>query len=221
MSLGAQTLPNQPIWKYTLLTGSELIVECPICALAPFTLPLQGTASLQAIEFTPGYALYAVTNVAFSTTNGPPFQYQLTGGGTYQAPGLPAFGQNMFLDLDVFDGTTHSEAMFTNAVSTITVKMPLIQINLDQTNGTPARACHLKLLAAPVPQFTSIVPDVQTQSVRLAWLSNGLSVQVERASAVGGPFAPVGAPTSDESFVDTGALINTTRLFYRLRWTGS
>lgn len=216
----AQTLPDQPIWKYVLLKGSEFIIECPICALAPITQPLQGTMELQAVEFTPGFALYAVTNIVFiaGAPGGP--QSKLSGAGTYQAPGLPSFGQRMSLDLNVLYQSSQSEAFFTNPVTTVTINMPVIQINLDQTNGSPARLFHLKLLAAPVLQLVSIVPEVQSGSVRLDWLSNGLPVQVERAVTVNGPFLSVGDLTTDESFVDTGVLTNQTSLFYRLRWNG-
>ena len=217
---GAQGLQNQPVLNYTLLEGSELVVECPICALAPITFPLRGTAGLKAIEFTPGFALYAVTNVAFTTGGASTQDYNLTGSGTYQAPGAPSFGQEMFLNLQVQHGTSQSECFFTNPVSTVTVKMPMIQINLDQTNATATTLYHLKLLAAPVVQLVGIAADPSTAGVRLDWLSNGLPVQVERASTITGPFVSLGSQTSAQSWVDAGALTNHSPLFYRLRWSG-
>ena len=160
------------------------------------------------------------SNLVFTAGSPGGLQSKLSGAGTYQAPGLPSFGQRMFLDLNVVYQSSQSEAFFTNPVTTVTFNMPVIQINLDQTNGTPARLFHLKLLAAPVIQLVSIVPELQSGSVRLDWVSNGLPVQMERAVTVNGPFVSVGNLTTDQSFVDSGALTNGTSSFYRLRWNG-
>jgi hypothetical protein len=95
---------------------------------------------------------------------------------------------------------------------------PQVQINVDQTNGTPARVYHLKMIAMPVPRLTSIIPQTDLGNVHLEWSANGQKVQLEKAETVNGPYTALGGATTDSSFTDVGALTNRSETYYRLRW---
>jgi len=66
-------------------------------------------------------------------------------------------------------------------------------------------------------RFLSIVPDYKTGNVRLEWASNGGTVQVEYSTNVAGPFSPLSTITKETFFIDSGALTERNRTFYRLR----
>jgi hypothetical protein len=72
--------------------------------------------------------------------------------------------------------------------------------------------------APPRITFTVISADLSTGNVNLHWQSQGQQVQVQRANAVTGPFAPIGAPQSGTSYTDPGILKTNTRAFYRISY---
>jgi len=208
-------LPSETTRIYTLLTGSELTDDCPICDRIPIVVPLTGTFRLQFIEETPLFTRYQIQDIAFRADTKPSL-YQVTGTGTYELGGEVAVVQDMFLDVNITNGFTNTRALCVNADRTVTQRWPEIQIEVGQTNGTETQVYSLKLIAAPALQFRAIIPDRQTGDVRLQWDSNGGQAQVERAAAVAGPYSPISPITTDLSFTDVGALTNHA-LFYRLR----
>jgi hypothetical protein len=213
----AQTPPAQPIQPYALLQGSQLIDECPICGRVPITVPMAGTMGLRLVEKNPLFARYELLSIAFRAGSEPGPHYQVMGSGTYQVGGEKVIVQEMSLDLQIDNGVTKTLSFCTNAVGTVDLPWPEIQISVDQTNGTPAQLYHLKLVAAPALQFLSIMPELQTGNLRLEWEGNGGQVRLERAENVDGPYSALTPITTDQAFEDVGVLTNRTRYFYRLR----
>ena len=74
----------------------------------------------------------------------------------------------------------------------------------------------MAIVAAPAPRLLSVMPDAQTGNVRLQWQAYD-AVQLDRATAVTGPYSPVATNLTSQSFVDVGALTNQSQLYYRLR----
>jgi len=67
-------------------------------------------------------------------------------------------------------------------------------------------------------RLTSITPDLKTGNVTLQWLGPGQQFQVLRATAVTGPFTPIGAPQPGTSYTDPGILKTNASAFYRIRY---
>ena len=106
---------------------------------------------------------------------------------------------------------------FTNANRAVQRAWPQLQVNVVQTTYTLEHGgIHLTLVAAPAARLLSVMPDAQTGSVRLQWQAYD-AVQLERATAVTGPYSPVATNLTSQSFVDVGALSNQSQLYYRLR----
>lgn len=152
-SIGSQPAsgpPAAPAWHYTLLKGSSLTDECPICGIPPLSLPLEGTFQLRLLEQNPLFSTYALENIAFEAalSSGP--TYKLRGQGRYRIGGEVAVSQEMFLELSVDDGHTNRLCYFTNADGSVRRGWPLLQVALDQTNSTDLKRFSLGLLAAPV-----------------------------------------------------------------------
>ncbi len=215
LATGWAQLPPETTRIYTLLSGSELTDDCPICDRVTIVVPLTGTFRLQFIEQTPLFTRYEIQDIAFRADTKPSL-YQVTGTGTYEVGGEVAVVQDMFLDVDITNGFTNTRALCVNADRTVTQRWPEIQIEVDQTNGTPGQVYSLLLIAVPALQFRAIIPDRQAGDVRLQWDGNGGQAQLERARAVGGPYSPISPITTDLSFTDRGALTNQSS-FYRLR----
>ncbi len=215
LATGWAQLPSESTRIYTLLSGSELTDDCPICDRVTIVVPLTGTFRLQFLEQTPLFTRYEIQDIAFRADTKPSL-YQVTGTGTYEVGDEVAVVQDMFLDVDITNGFTNTRALCVNADRTVTQRWPEIQIEVDQTNGTPGQVYSLLLIAVPALQFRAIIPDRQAGDVRLQWDGNGGQAQLERARAVGGPYSPISPITTDLSFTDRGALTNKS-LFYRLR----
>jgi hypothetical protein len=208
-------LPSESIRIYTLLSGSELTDDCPICDRIPIVVPLTGTFRLQFLEQTPLFTRYEIQDITFRADTKPSL-YQVTGTGTYEVGGEVAVVQDMSLDVKITNGITNTRAFCVKMDRTVAQPWPKIQIQVGQTNGTPGQVYSLMLIAVPALQFRAIIPDRQTGNVRLEWDSNGGQAQLERATAVAGPYSPIPPITTGLSFTDRGALTNQS-LFYRLR----
>jgi hypothetical protein len=210
----AQT--NSP-QKYTLLAGSQLIDDCPICDRPTILAPMTGTFDLHLLEQNPLFARFELLNISFEagTNLGP--KYKGIGSGIYQVGGEVALIQNLFLDVEINNGFTNTEALCTNTNTRVNEPWPKIQVSVDQTNGTPGQVYHLDLIAIPVPTISPSVVDYSSGSVRLEWDANGGEFQVERAPEIGGPYSALAPPTTNSSFTDVGVLTNQPRAFYRLR----
>jgi hypothetical protein len=145
--------PAPPAWHYTLLNGSTLTDDCPICGRPSIPLPMQGTFQLRLIQENPLFATYALENIAFDA--GPPggTTYKVRGQGIYQVGGEVGLVQEMFLEAWVDDGRTNKLCYFTNTEPAVRRGWPLVQITLVQTNGTDIQRFYLDLRAAPVREI--------------------------------------------------------------------
>jgi hypothetical protein len=201
---------------YTLLSGSQLTDECPICDRIPIVLPLKGTFGLRILDQTPISTRYDLLNISFQagTTSGP--EYQVVGSGVYQVGGEVAVSQQMFVNAVISNGFTNVNALCMSTSGPVSQPWPRIQIQVDQTNGTASKVYHLTLVAVPAPQFRSIIADAQSRDVILAWDGNGGMVQLERAPGIGGPYSAASPIITNSSFTDAEALTNSAQFFYRL-----
>ncbi len=150
----AQPLPEttQP-WTYTLLEGSQLTDDCPICDRLPTVVPMRGKFDLQLIEEHPLYTRYAVQNISF--TAGAPFGhfYKMSGQGTLQVGGEVALVQAMSLEVEIDNGATKTLSYMTNVTGLVERLWPMIKIQLLQTNGTQTQVYELELAAAPLREI--------------------------------------------------------------------
>lgn len=212
--VAAQT--NSP-QKYTLLAGSQLTDDCPICGRPTIIVPMTGTFELHLLDQNPLFTRFELLNIFFQagTKAGP--EYKVVGSGTYQVGGEVALVQDLFLDVRINNGFTNTEARCTNADPGVKAVWPKIQVNVDQTNGTLSQVYHLALIAIPVPAISPLVVDYSSSSVRLEWDANGGEFQVERAPEIGGPYSALAPATTNSSFTDVGVLTNQPMSFYRLR----
>lgn len=215
--LRAQTNTSPPVMAYSLLTGSQLVDDCPICDRVPIAVAMTGTFHLQFRLANPLFGTYDLSAISFHAANAAGSQYAVTGSGTYEYGGLAGSIQNARLSLTIDRGSQQTVGYFTNSGNVTGLAWPNIQTNVEQTNGTPSQVYHLRIIAVPVPQITAILPDPHTGNVLVQWLGNGQTDQVERADSAAGPYAPLSPLTSDQSFTDLGVLTNRLQFFYRLR----
>lgn len=207
--------------RYTLLTGSEFLHDCGWCGAPPLDLSMTGTFTLRVLDSSdPLVTRYQLTNIFFAA-EGHATDRLLTGEGTYQVEGKEVLLQDVSLALQVgygsFSQMFFTNVFFTNANRAVQRAWPKLQVNVVQTTYTLEHGgIHLTLVAAPAPRFLSALPDAQTGSVRLQWQAYDV-VQLERATAVSGPYSTVEINLTSQSFVDVGALTNQTQLYYRLR----
>jgi hypothetical protein len=211
----AQT--NAPPQKYTLLTGSQLIDDCPICGRPTILAPMTGTFYLHVLDQNPLFTRFELLNIFFHAGTNPGPEYKVIGSGIYQVGGEVAVVQNLFLDVEINNGFTNTEALCANINTGVHVSWPKIQISMNQTNGTPGQVYYLDLIAIPVPATHPPVVDYSSGSVRLEWEANGGEFQVERAPEMGGPYAALAPASTNSSYTDAGVLTNQPRAFYRLR----
>ena len=212
--LVAQT--NSP-QAYTLVTGSELIDDCPICGRPAILAPMTGTFELHLIDQNVLFTRFELVNISFHAGTNPGPEYKVTGSGIYQVGGEVALVQKLFLDVWINNGFTNTETLCTNTNIGVNGRWPKIQVSVDQTNGTPGQVYHLDLIAIPVPTVSPMGVDYSSGSVRLKWEANGGEFQVERAPEIGGPYSALAPATTNSTFTDVGVLTNQPRAFYRLR----
>ena len=201
--------------KYTLLAGSQLVDDCPICDRLTILAPMAGTFELQLMEQNPLFTRFKLLNIFFHAGTNPGPEYKVTGNGTYEVGGEVALLQNLFLDVWINNGFTNVEALCANTNTAVKEQWPKIQVSVDQTNGTPGQVYHLDLIAIPVPTVSQSV-DYTSGTLRLQWNANGGEFQVERSPEIQGPYLEVAPPSTNASFTDVGILTNQARAFYRL-----
>lgn len=141
------------IWQYRLLPGSQLSDDCPVCARPTILQPMQGTFRLRRVRENPLFSTYAVENIAFTAGGPAGRRYQVVGRGAYQVGGEVGLFQEMFLEVRIDNGVTNTLCYFTNATPTVDRGWPMLQITLNQTNGTPLQTFTLELNAAPLRQI--------------------------------------------------------------------
>ena len=152
-SVEAQQAQSGPVWSYALVDGSQLVDDCPICDRVPIIRPLRGTFQLRLVQQDPLFSTYALENLSFTAgdTNGP--NYKVVGNGTYRVGGEIALQQYIFLEVSIDNGSTNQLCFFTNAVSSVSRLWPMIQVGVDQTNGTEAQQFHLDIGTAPLREI--------------------------------------------------------------------
>ncbi len=209
-------LPDSNTRIYTLLSGSRLTNDCLLCDRVPIVAPMTGTFRLRFVGQDPLYTHYQVQEISFHAGTNGGAEYWVSGSGTYQVGGELAVVQDLFLDVNINNGFSKTEALCANADRAVTQRWPRIEVSVLQTNGTEAEVYSLVLVAEPALQFLAITPDYRNRNVVLQWDSNGRQTQLERAAMVEGPYSPISPITTDQTFTDLGALTNQAA-FYRLR----
>ncbi|MCX6927733.1 MAG: hypothetical protein NT154_31660 [Verrucomicrobia bacterium] len=155
---GGQTL--NPPWVYTLVDGSQLLDDCPICDHVSIPVPMRGTFRLRLLMQGPLFSTYAMEDISFRAGSPGGTTYQLTGQGIYVFGGEVANLQSLSLTLLIDDGANPVLGYFTNDSSFVTRRWPMMQISVTQTNGTAARVFHLGINAAPFREiwFSTVQP---------------------------------------------------------------
>ena len=150
----APTAPSR-IWNYTLLPGSQLVDDCPVCGRPPIVVPMQGTFQLRLIQENPLFSTYAWDAVAWTAGTAGTTTYKVVGKGTYQIGGEVGLLQDLLLEVYIDSGWTNRLCYLTitNGVHTVSRPWPLIEISVDQTNGLPQQQYHLDLLATPLREI--------------------------------------------------------------------
>jgi len=156
----AAVLPSRPAAAqvtnrlgYTLLEGSYFIDECLICGRPTIEEPLRGKFDLVLLQDTAPYSKYAVQNIDFVAGQGSTLERHITGDGTYVRFEEFAILQDMELAVQIKDSYTNRPAFFTNDSRSVEQPLPLIQVDLKQTNGTLLQTFSMHLLAAPVREI--------------------------------------------------------------------
>ena len=209
-------LPDASTRIYTLISGSELTDDCPICDRIPIVVPMTGTFRLRFLDQNPLLARYLIQDLSLHAGTNGGAEYWVSGNGTYEVGGEVAVAQDVFLDVEIKNSFTNTRALCVNEDHAVKQPWPQIQVSTLQTNGTETQLYSLKLVAVPALQFRAMLPVFQNKSLRLQWDSNGHQVELERAVIVGGPYSPVSPITTNQTFTDVGVLTNQA-LFYRLR----
>jgi hypothetical protein len=142
---------NRP-WAYQLLHDSELSDDCPICGRPTIVAPMSGSFSLRLLESNVISTRYALENISF-TASAASRSYIITGNGTFQIGGEFALLQTMLLQLQIDDGISNKLCYFTNVSSIVNRLWPMLDVTLDQTNGTFTQTYSLRLTAAPLREI--------------------------------------------------------------------
>ena len=152
LALGASLAPGAglpPVWNYTLLPDSTLTDECLICNRPTLLVPMRGTFQVRLLDENPLFATYAVEAVSFVAGDPAGRLYKAVGQGTYSIGGEVALIQSMVLSLQIDDGLSSRLCHFTNADVVPARRWPMLDVHLDQTNGTLIQTYRLDIRAAP------------------------------------------------------------------------
>jgi len=144
-------LPQETV-TYTLLPGSVLMDDCPICGRPTIQTPLRGAFTLRFLEENPLFRTYAVEDLDLIAESGS-LAYKVQGGGTYQIGGEVAIQQDLRLDVRIDDGFTNRTVYFTNTTAFVERLWPMFQAHVRQTNDTPLQVFDLVLSAAPLHEI--------------------------------------------------------------------
>ena len=204
---------SSPPWFYTLVDGSQLLDDCPICDHLSIPVPLRGTFQLRLLVAGPIYASYAVENISFHAGNPGETTYQVTGQGIYTFGGEVANLQSLSLSLLIDDGVNPVLGYFTNDTSLVTRQWPMMQVSVTQTNGTAARVFHLSLNAAPFREiwfstaqpFTASLWNPPTNALSAGDLLSSIGQVAKRNVQLCGRLG-IQPPVPDEGLKDVGIL---------------
>jgi hypothetical protein len=149
-SASAQKPTTSRPWVYRLLDDSTLTDDCPVCGRPTIQVPLRGTFSLRLLTQNPLFSRYAIEDIQFTARGR---DYRVTGSGTFQIGGEVALVQEMFLQVQVDNGFASRLCYFTNVTAAVDRLWPMIDITLEQTNGTFTQVYSLRLAAAPLREI--------------------------------------------------------------------
>jgi hypothetical protein len=138
------------VTHYRLLHGSILIDDCPICGRPTVPEPMRGTFDLRVLESTPMGTRYSLENIHF--TAGTTRTYTVQGEGSLEIGGEVAVTQKMDLEVDISDDSTRPPKpceLKTDPVP-LSRAMPMMEVSVEQTNGTFTQVYSLTILAAPL-----------------------------------------------------------------------
>ncbi|MES2469707.1 MAG: hypothetical protein V4675_20565 [Verrucomicrobiota bacterium] len=141
---------RQP-WRYLLLNDSYLVDDCPVCGRPSIREPLRGAFELRLTEINPLFSRYAIVNL--NLTAGSVRSYTLKGNGTFQIGGEVALVQQMELELEINDGASTRVCHLKNPSPAVTGRWPMINLTLEQTDGTLTQTYTLHLAAAPLREI--------------------------------------------------------------------
>ncbi|MBI2929624.1 MAG: hypothetical protein HYY24_28510 [Verrucomicrobia bacterium] len=141
------------VWTYTLLEGSYLLDDCPVCDRPSIPQPMRGTFELALVEEMHPFARYELRNLAFAAGSIGGRTYKVAGGGTYSLGGETWVEQNLTLEVHIDDGLANQLCYLTNSSPDVTRGWPILELTAIQTNGTFAQVYHLTLVAAPVREI--------------------------------------------------------------------
>jgi len=145
----AQTAPLPATWHYTLIEGSQLTDDCPICDRIPIVVPMRGSFEMRLLEEGPLFTSYAIEDISFHAGNSYGFSYKVTGQGVFEIGGEVALVQKLYLDLKIDNGATNDPCYFQEPTNRVPARWPMLREGVDQTNGTMVQQYHLEIAAAP------------------------------------------------------------------------
>ncbi|MBI3852660.1 MAG: hypothetical protein HY298_20575 [Verrucomicrobia bacterium] len=148
----AATPTNSAVWAYTLVEGSYLVDDCPVCGRPTILLPMRGTFSLALVDQNPLFSTYEVRDISFKAGNSG-WQYTVTGCGFYKIGGEVAVQQEMTLQVQIDNDYTNKLCYFTNGFQAIDRPWPMMNVTLTQTNGTFTQVFEMNLVAAPLREI--------------------------------------------------------------------
>jgi len=148
---GQMPTTNRP-WAYQLLHDSQLSDDCPICDRPTIVVPAVGSFALRLLERSGISDRYVLENISFTAHAGSR-TYVIRGNGVFEIGGEVALVQTMSLQVQIDDGVSNKLCFFTNSSPIVNRTWPMIDVSLDQTNGTFAQTYSLRLTAAPLREI--------------------------------------------------------------------
>jgi hypothetical protein len=80
-------LPDEATRIYTLISGSQLTDDCPICDRMPIVVHMTGTFRLHFLGQGPLFTRYEIQDISFHAGGNGGAEYWVSGLGTYQVGG--------------------------------------------------------------------------------------------------------------------------------------
>lgn len=145
-----QSMTPGAAWVHTLIETSQLVDDCPICDRLPIVRPLRGTFRLRVLTETPIAVTYAIDelHLVAGSADQPPV-YRIEGQGTCTIGGEVAVQQRWALDVTIDNGIASNRVVLASPTQTTKRHWPMLQADVNQTNGTETQQYSLSLATAP------------------------------------------------------------------------
>jgi hypothetical protein len=140
-------------WRCQLLEGSTLLNDCQVCDRISIPKSLRGSFDLILEKSNLIDATYSLTNIQWQTADWPTAGYRLEGAGQWIVGGEVAMRQLMTLQLTLYSAQGATNKTFTNITASVVRQVPMLQIDLAQTNENPFEFFTLNLRAAPIREL--------------------------------------------------------------------